>query len=85
MRRARASLIAVAVSLTFAGAARADVERSWYGSEGGSHVFKDDLLHSNVSFPGGGDIRVRPPYKRVFLIRPRASFVPEMFKSVEKM
>jgi hypothetical protein len=85
MRRARAGLIAVGISLTFAGAARADVERSWYGSEGGSHVFKDDPLHAGVSISGGEKIKVRPIANRVRLIRPRASFVMEMFKSVEKM
>lgn len=63
--------------------ARADVESERRTKEGDEYRFKDELLNSDVSFPQGGKITIRPFAKRVLLIRPRASFVQEMFKSVE--
>jgi hypothetical protein len=63
--------------------ARADVESTKHAKDGSEYRFKDDLLNSDVSFPKGGQIKIRPPAGRVLLIRPRASFVMEMFKSVE--
>jgi hypothetical protein len=63
--------------------ARADVESERRTKEGDEYRFKDDLLNSDVSFPQGAIIKKRPMAGRVLLIRPRASFVQEMFKSVE--
>ena len=47
-------------------------------------VFDDELLNANLVTPFGDAIfpeHVRPA--RVTLIRPRTSFVPELYKSVE--
>jgi hypothetical protein len=85
MRRATATILCAGIALTFSGVAAADVERSSWTTEGGSHIFKDDPLHAGVSVPGGASIKVRPRAHRVYLIRARTSFVPEMFKSVELM
>ncbi|MCE7892075.1 MAG: hypothetical protein DYH12_20635 [Sorangiineae bacterium PRO1] len=68
-----------------AGTARAEVESTERTSDGDRYVFRDDLLNSDVGFPAGARITVRPLAGRVLLIRPRTSFVREMFKSVEKM
>ncbi len=78
------SLLAVGL-LAVVSSARADVESAVRTEDGDRYIFKDDLLNSNVGFPQGQGIRVRPLKGRVLLIRPRASFVREMFKSVEKM
>ena len=85
MNKLFASILASASFVLIAPAALAQVERSEWDKEGGSHVFKDDLLNSGVAIPGGENIRVRPPAMRSWLIRPRTSFVPELLKSVEKM
>jgi len=85
LRRMGRACLAGALAFGIAIPAFADVAQSRYTKEGDFHEFKDDLLNSDVAFPSGGDIRVRPMAKRVMLIRPRASFVYEMLKSVEKM
>jgi hypothetical protein len=73
-------------ALFFASApAFADVASTQHTKDGDNYIFKDDLLNSDVSFPRGADIRVRPPTVKTMLIRPRVSFVAEMLKSVEKM
>lgn len=80
--------ISAAVALgvvAMAGTARAEVESAERTSDGDRYVFRDDLLNSDVGFPAGARITVRPLAGRVLLIRPRTSFVREMFKSVEKM
>lgn len=71
--------------VAMAGTARAEVESAEHTSDGDRYVFRDDLLNSDVGFPAGARITVRPLAGRVLLIRPRTSFVREMFKSVEKM
>ncbi|GMV14886.1 MAG: hypothetical protein HS104_36935 [Polyangiaceae bacterium] len=71
--------------VAMAGTARAEVESTERTSDGDRYVFRDDLLNSDVGFPAGARITVRPLAGRVLLIRPRTSFVREMFKSVEKM
>jgi hypothetical protein len=63
--------------------ARADTESERTTKDGNEYRFKDELLNSDVSSPNAARIRVRPLAPRVLLIRPRASFVMEMFKSVE--
>ena len=49
-------------------------------------VFDDDLLNANLVAPFGDPVfgKHLPP-ARVMLIRPRASFVPELYKSVEQI
>jgi hypothetical protein len=44
----------------------------------------DDLLGDTIS-GHTAILRVRPPAAKVSLIRPRASFIAEMFKSVEAL
>lgn len=71
--------------LMFAATANADVAKSQWTKDGDYHEFTDDLLNSDVSYPRGGSIVVRPPPMRSLLIRPRSNFIPEMLKSVENM
>jgi hypothetical protein len=47
------------------------------------YPFDDDLLTAGAGSPYGDTLKVRPPPKRVLLIRPRTTFVQEMLKSVE--
>jgi hypothetical protein len=47
------------------------------------YEFEDDDLMGDALGTTSALIRVRPDAARVTLIRPRASFVPEMLKSVE--
>ncbi len=79
------ALLTTICVLLFATTASADVESTAKTKDGNEYRFKDDLLNSDVSFPSGGKIKVRPLAGRVLLIRPRASFVQEMFKSVEQI
>ncbi|MBI3200506.1 MAG: hypothetical protein HYZ29_03115 [Myxococcales bacterium] len=72
-------------ALTLSGLAQADVQSATRTADGDRYIFDDELLSSGANFPSAARIRVRPIRGRVLLIRPRASFVREMFKSVEKM
>ena len=84
----RPKIIALAIGAGLclaAGLAHADVEKRSYGDDWSTYTFKDELLNSGVSFPNGGNIRLRPKAPRATLIRPRTHFVPEMLKSVEIM
>ena len=47
------------------------------------YEFDDDDLMGDALGTTSALIRIRPEASRVTLIRPRASFVPEMLKSVE--
>jgi hypothetical protein len=85
MKRIVLGALSLGFLLLAAGTARADVESTQVQNGDVTYKFLDDLLNSNVSFPQGANIRVRPGAARTTLIRPRASFVPEMLKSVEKM
>ncbi len=49
------------------------------------YTFEDDPLASNVQGTTGFVLKLRPPSARQILLRPRASFVPEMLKSVEAL
>jgi hypothetical protein len=53
--------------------------------EGYGYDFEDDPLNANAFGPNDATIRVRQGPVRRTLIRPRTSFVPEMFKSVENL
>jgi hypothetical protein len=85
MRKAFMGFVAGVFVWSLAAAASADVERSEWATEGGSHIFKDDPLNALGQGAQGVQIKVRPPKARTYLLRARTSFVPEMLKSVEKM
>jgi hypothetical protein len=84
MRPIAASL-ALALLLSAASAHAQSGVRSDWTREGGAHVFLDEDVLGSTAGPLGGQLRVRPPARRVTLIRPRTSWVPEMLKSVEQM
>jgi hypothetical protein len=50
-----------------------------------TYRFDDDLLDAQGLDSKAALIKVRQPKVRVTLIRPRASFVPELLKSVEQI
>ena len=82
MTRLSACLVATAL-LCAPSLARAEVKSTQRTSEGDVYEFLDDLVDSDVNAPRGDSIRVRTKPYRTTLIRPRTSFVYEMFKSVE--
>jgi hypothetical protein len=53
--------------------------------KGYGYAFEDDPLNSGVSGTTGFVLKVRPKGARTALLRPRASFVPELLKSVESL
>lgn len=53
--------------------------------EGYGYTFDDDPLSAGGFGPMDATIRVRPRAARSTLIRPRVSFMPELFKSVENL
>jgi hypothetical protein len=53
--------------------------------KGYGYNFDDDPLNSGVSGTLGFVLKVRPKGARELLLRPRASFVGEMLKSVEAL
>ena len=77
------SLLAAAAVLCLPAVAGAQVKRSDFTKEGGEHVFLDDDLLGGGSSPYGSWLKHRKRAARTLLIRPRSSFVPEMYKSVE--
>jgi hypothetical protein len=78
-------LLAGLATLCLSSLAAAQVERSDFDQGGGYHEFRDDLLNSDVMPSHGSIIRPPPPAARCMLIRPRVSFVREMYKSVESI
>jgi hypothetical protein len=80
---------AFALALLVPGAAFAQssgVDISQVNDDEVLYKFTDgDGLHGVGIDVNGALITVRPPPGRVYLIRPRASFVPELQKSVEKI
>jgi hypothetical protein len=77
------SLLAAAAVLCLPAVASAQVKRSDWTKDGGEHVFLDDDLLGAVGSPYGSWLKHRRPAARTLLIRPRSTFVPEMYKSVE--
>jgi hypothetical protein len=73
MKRVLLASLALGCSLA-AGSARA---------EDLTYEFDDDLLGAEGIDSKAALIKVRQPRGRVTLIRPRASFVPELLKSIE--
>ena len=48
-----------------------------------NEVFDDDLLNADLGAPYGVQVFPRLRGSRVLLIRPRTSFVPELYESIE--
>ncbi|HVJ15851.1 MAG TPA: hypothetical protein VM686_10420 [Polyangiaceae bacterium] len=72
-------LVSVAAALAFSLSAQiACAEDQFY-------KFDDELLDAKGLDSNAAVIKVRPPAARVTLIRPRASFVPELLKSIEQI
>ena len=84
MTRLCACLFATAV-LCAPSLASAEVKSTQRTNDGNIYEFLDDLVDSDVIGPRGESIRVRVKPYRTTLIRPRTSFVYEMFKSVENL
>ncbi len=90
MKKAILGLAAAAAIVTSAGLAAADTQGpadiSKDGDEGLYYKFIDpDALNATGNMANGGVIVVKNAIVRRTLIRPRASFVPEMVKSVEQI
>ncbi len=79
-----ASLAALVV-LSAPSIAAAQVESTRQTDDGSIYKFKDDPLDAAGASATGWVLKVRPHIGRTTLIRPRCSFVMEMFKSVEKL
>jgi hypothetical protein len=85
IRWARSIALSLFCALFWSGSASAQLEREARTSAGDHFEFKDDLLHTLPHGALGDTLKVpKKPY-RVYLIRPRAHFVPEMLKSVERI
>ncbi len=85
MRGLGFGLLAFVALSAVAAPALADVESATRTKDGDNYIFRDELVNSDVSFPSGAVIKIRPPSVHTILIRPRTQFVAEMLKSVEKM
>ncbi len=72
-------LLAVAVALGFSLSAQIACAEDQY------YRFKDDPLSAGGLDPNGETLKVRRKPPITTLIRPRASFVPELLKSVEQI
>jgi hypothetical protein len=84
-RRTLLPALSIFVALSLPGIARAQIEREATTKDGNYYQFKDDLLHTMTDGPIGAQIRVRPKPYNTTLLRPRAHFIPEMYKSVEHL
>lgn len=75
----------LSAALLIASGASAQVKRVETRHNDSLYEFGDELLNSDVAFPGGGSIVVRPKAARSLLIRPRTNFIQELFKSAENI
>lgn len=74
-----------ALTLAAPSLAQSDEPSSSTTDDGYFYGFKDDALLGGTLSTTDAQIKVRKKAARVTLIRPRASFVAEMLKSVELM
>ena len=78
--------VCVLVAATFWPASAGAQVKHLEGTQHGYKVeFEDSDLLGDALANGGFVLRIRSTPARVLLIRPRASFVPELTKSVENM
>jgi hypothetical protein len=85
IRWARTAALSLVCALSWSGVANAEVEREARTSSGDLYEFKDDPLHTLSQGAQGALIKIKPTPYRVYLLRPRTHFVPEMLKSVERI
>lgn len=81
---ARCALLGASIAAL--GATRVAHAQTSHGDREQHVIFDDDLLNGDLAAPFGA--RVFPahlPPARVQLIRPRANFLPELYKSVEHL
>ena len=77
--------LAALTALCAAPLAHAQRKSAVKNDDGYVYKFKDDPLGALGNAAPGWVLKVHTPAARSMLIRPRASFVMEMFKSVEKL
>ncbi len=75
--------LALMALVTLASPTLAEVVERRITDEGDSMRFDDEQLLGQDLLANGDLYRLRPPPKRVTLIRPRTGFVTELTKSVE--
>jgi hypothetical protein len=88
MRAIACGALLASALICVVGEARADESSTFVESkaqDGQSVIFKDDPLAAGGLGPMGDQMKGFHPPKRFELIRPRASFVPELLKSVEAL
>jgi hypothetical protein len=85
MRRSTLSAVFGLSLFVLAGASPALAQTSSRGPDDSFYEFSDDDLLGDTISSHTAILRIRPPAAKVGLIRPRASFVAEMYKSVEAL
>lgn len=85
MRRSKLSAVLGLSLLVLAGARPALAQTNSSEPNDTFYEFSDDDLLGDTISSHTAILRIRPPAAKVSLIRPRASFVAEMFKSVEAL
>jgi len=84
MSRFASLAVMVSLSLVACPALAEELPSGQAGSRDQYYVFKDDPLDAVGPSERGTRVKVRPTSGRVTLIRPRAHFVRELTRSVEK-
>ena len=82
MKFARAGVCALGL-LAWSGAANAEAKEAACTRGDCAYRFDDEDVNSPGYSAYGSWLKVRPPAKRVMLIRPRISFVMELIKSTD--
>lgn len=85
MRRSKLSAVLGLSLFVIAGAQPALAQTSHGEPNDSFYEFADDDLLADTISGHTAILRVRPLVAKVSLIRPRASFIAEMFKSVEAL
>ena len=81
-----ARLLVLGSSLAALTSPRLGQAQAAHGDRVQNEVFDDDLLTADLGTPFGARVFAgRLPPARTQLIRPRTSFVPELYKSIEHL